>query len=475
MNSLKLTVTKSWDSLSHFLTMNSSEVGSSKIVEEFKSNLKGIESQKLELEYSLLNGADKVMEHCIQLRIDVDLATETAHRDINLQRDTFLDQINAYQAETIGLIKIETKAREEFKKVINELHDFRNTWRTKLEKRNVDENKVARTSEMVVSLRKKADRKQIELNSLIFNEKMLVFKNKTFGVSIGHLRFTPVRAYDLSQFKQIDIAELFQHEEERIDDFGYIRIFPVEDTFDILYGLIEVQALELKKIDKEKNEILRAYGYGCNYYSRHKDTILTSQLYFENNIWTYGLELYDINLDEFFEGIYDVMTGLDRSCHLVTYATDTNVYCYVNEGRLDIYNRELDLIESAGQEDGLAGAFYTPKLQGDRLQQFEFRNGKFFWLSDSHLEISEDHGELIKSIEIQAQNFVFDSTGRIVLFDKISQELNYFAEDGTLVERVLVDNCEDLVVSNCEEVSLSLTQDDEPVLFDQKSLTIYFI
>jgi len=80
------------------------EVFRSDLVEKFKANLNELESKKAELEGILLNGADRVKEHCIELRLDVDLATETAIEEIRQHRDTILKQIDDYEAKTVALI-----------------------------------------------------------------------------------------------------------------------------------------------------------------------------------------------------------------------------------------------------------------------------------------------------------------------------------------------------------------------------------
>ncbi len=59
-----------------------SEVFRCDLVEKFKANLNEIESRKTDLEGILLNGAYRVKEHCIELRLDVDLATEAAIEEI---------------------------------------------------------------------------------------------------------------------------------------------------------------------------------------------------------------------------------------------------------------------------------------------------------------------------------------------------------------------------------------------------------
>ena len=59
------------------------EVFRSDLVEKFKANLNEIDRKKADLEKLPTNGADQVREHCIELRLKVDLATETAIAEIN--------------------------------------------------------------------------------------------------------------------------------------------------------------------------------------------------------------------------------------------------------------------------------------------------------------------------------------------------------------------------------------------------------
>ncbi len=62
-------------SLKNLMKTSPSEIFRSDLVEQFKTNLNKIETRKVELEKILLNGADRVKEHSIELRLDVDLAT----------------------------------------------------------------------------------------------------------------------------------------------------------------------------------------------------------------------------------------------------------------------------------------------------------------------------------------------------------------------------------------------------------------
>ena len=90
----------------------------SHLVDKFKSNLNKLESKKFELESLLLNGADQVREHCLELRVDVDLATETAILQFQQHRDFILKQISDYEAETVTSIQIGEKKRNELQILI---------------------------------------------------------------------------------------------------------------------------------------------------------------------------------------------------------------------------------------------------------------------------------------------------------------------------------------------------------------------
>ena len=74
------------------------EVFRGDLVEKFKANFNKTDSMRAELERIVLNGADKVREHCLELRLDVDLATETAIEEIQKQRDTFSQENQRLQS-----------------------------------------------------------------------------------------------------------------------------------------------------------------------------------------------------------------------------------------------------------------------------------------------------------------------------------------------------------------------------------------
>ena len=118
------------------------------------------------------------------------------------------------------------------------------------------------------------------------------------------------------------------------------------------------------------------------------------------------------------------------------------------------------MVKSIGQHFIPTGPFFFPA----DIKQFECKDGRYFWLDGTHLQIlNEDNGELIKSVEVKADSFVFDSKENVVLLNKTSKELNYFNFDGVLTDCVMIYN-------NRDNLKLALTNDDEPVFYDTKNI-----
>ena len=72
----------------------------SEMAEELKLNLNDINSRKLKLENGLKNSIDQLREHCLNIRGDVDLATEKHIQDIQDQREEIIKKINDYKEKT---------------------------------------------------------------------------------------------------------------------------------------------------------------------------------------------------------------------------------------------------------------------------------------------------------------------------------------------------------------------------------------
>jgi hypothetical protein len=77
------------------------EVYRSKESEQLKLNLTKIETLLNELSFDMGHGVDKIKEHCIELRIQVQLAVEHKIQEINEFNDAFIKQIDAAENDKL--------------------------------------------------------------------------------------------------------------------------------------------------------------------------------------------------------------------------------------------------------------------------------------------------------------------------------------------------------------------------------------
>ena len=424
------------------------------LIEKFKANLNQIGAKKVEIESLLLNGADQVREHCLELRIDVDLATETAIAELQKHRDAIIMQINDYEAETVALVQIEKNTRDEFERSIRSMAEFTGEWKSYLEKAEVDEKEVAVKNELALELIMKADWEKEKLTSIVFNKKMIMFMKNVNEVEMGNIgivKFKSIGGIDLNEFRQIDIKDVLNIGNcVRVE----VQIYPQDDgTFCLLY--------------------ISACGYGLNQVSINKDKKIVSALKtYDAHIRCYSFKMHKNNIFiNSSSGACFKLSKLDRQLSVIKTvdvyyassflsASDTHVYSLdkVND-KLWIYNNDLVFLKTVGQYNNLKGPFYLPP----EIKQLEVNKGKFYWLNHTKLQIlREDSGELVKSLAVTANNFIIDSKDNIVLVNNVNQEINKFDEDGTLIKKVPKDNY-------AAGLRVALTKDDEPLFYSNST------
>ncbi len=124
---------------------------------------------------------------------------------------------------------------------------------------------------------------------------------------------------------------------------------------------------------------------------------------------------------------------------------DANVYYYMNEWEkplLVLEKREgiLNLKDTEGQMTEPNGFLYLPR----DLKQLEIHGNKLFWLNGTSLNVlNKEDSRLIKSVEINANKFVFGSDTKVLALDMNNREIRYFDLDLNLLESLCVENLGD--------------------------------
>ena len=167
------------ESLLLLLSVKPSEIYRSKSVEILKQSLNDIYSKMKSIEMGVNNGIDKIKEHCVEIRREVQLATEETIQLINNYNEELIKRIDDYEKEYSDLFELDSSVKQEFKQTINDLEAFHTEWCLYLKQLKIDDEVIFEANETASLLNQKADEKKTQLDFLIFNEYILKFERNS--------------------------------------------------------------------------------------------------------------------------------------------------------------------------------------------------------------------------------------------------------------------------------------------------------
>ena len=107
--------------ISKLLSIKSNEVFRGDNVNSLKSNLNDIQKAINELSFGVDNGVDYIKEHCLNLRAEVQLVTETVINEVNEMSEKMINQINIYEQERIKKYNESKENKVDFFKFVGNL------------------------------------------------------------------------------------------------------------------------------------------------------------------------------------------------------------------------------------------------------------------------------------------------------------------------------------------------------------------
>ena len=173
------------------------EVYRSKESEQLKSNLTKFETLLNELSFDMGHGVDKIKEHCIELRIQVQLAVEHKIQEINEFNDAFIKQIDSYEKECTVKTAVDKELKQSLEAVIDEVKKFLSEKREYLCRFQISEEEIAHSNEKSNEYKSNLEFQKMNIKSLTFNNRLLEFemnKNRLDEMSVGFLHFKPIEA-----------------------------------------------------------------------------------------------------------------------------------------------------------------------------------------------------------------------------------------------------------------------------------------
>jgi hypothetical protein len=142
---------------------------------------------------------------------------------------------------------------------------------------------------------------------------------------------------------------------------------------------------------------------------------------------------YQISLEE----NMPIIRQSDFSSNIIAFTfNDTGIFCLTSRTNspLDIYNMQLQYIKSIGNSSRTDMPWYLPSS----IRLLENRNAKYFALSNSGFLniIDEIKGNVLQTIRINAEKFVFDSNGGLIVLSNMNKKVSLFDSHGLLLYEI---------------------------------------
>lgn len=195
------------------ISMHPDEVYRGKTAEKLKQSLKEMKKRTKSLLFAAENGIDFIKEYCLNLRNEVQLATEKFIQQINEYSDEFIKEINEYE---IGCIKSYTETKQETKdeliNITKELEHFESKWNEYLKQIKLDDEIVLNAFDEASKLNISAQLEQFSLENHLLKGKVLKYDislNKPNKSILGSLvEFNAMKSEILSNRQYFDLMNL---------------------------------------------------------------------------------------------------------------------------------------------------------------------------------------------------------------------------------------------------------------------------
>ena len=164
--------------LSEILSIKLTKVSRGKAFDLLEKSLDNMLKKRSYIKLGIENSTDFVKEYCIDLRNDVQLATEGVIQQINDINVEIINEIDEYEKELIEFNKTQPAPLDSFNNTVKRLEAFHALNTEYLNQNEVDDETIAKSNEEANNLMKKADIDIQNLKYFIFDGNILKFEKK---------------------------------------------------------------------------------------------------------------------------------------------------------------------------------------------------------------------------------------------------------------------------------------------------------
>jgi hypothetical protein len=394
--------------------------------EEFKTQLKQMKDNLDSLNSNFKLSDEIVNEHCEMVKNQIEIRTESLIQKIENYKEVLFKEVDDYQIECKDNIM---KEKSTFEPIIEENTKLFDEYTEYLDKQIIDENVLIQMNQHVITQTKTLEDELKKLNAVIFNNNKIKFndceQDDIDSSKIGKIVYESLTSFDLTKFsKTIDLKS-------KITSFSSILktlvlengciVIVYKDTSN--YSNICVFDRNLNLMKKSRASLLLNYFMRQPVYLNLRDHILVN--YYDRDYGYYILLTMNQDL---------VVQKRSGNCGKLYSQLCGNSEKVIGlyEGKLDIYNSNLELIQTVGQIVHSLLSFY---VDDSNIIEVLILNDNYILRRSNNITIVNiNSGIQVALIEIKSHQIVTkDNIIYAVVSNKNSEyELKVYNSNGEL-------------------------------------------
>lgn len=451
----------------NLMSEHPNEVYRSELALTLKSNLNDIQAHLNNLASDLNNGIDKIKEHCIELRREVQLRTEQKILEVNQLNEMLIQQIDDYEEECVQNFTSKKESKRAFDEIIVEINKFLDEKREYLRGFQINDTEIQKSNNIAQILKSKLENGMIYAKSFIFNKKLMLFESSRDRVNknmLGFFRFKQLgNSMNFNQLKKIQLKNVLND----LSENSLIWTNTFDNGVYFITYLSSRNEMTMATFDPSTNTLEKKVIPNCQVIFnlvKCKNSIALS--YFseqnQNSICIIDSSLNILESISFQDSLFGgtVLIG----------ANDSYLYVNINRGSksyIKVYDYQLNKVKltQTFQSTNAQSPFYFPT----HIKQLNSRDGKYIWMNSNQICILNEHtGELLKTIQIAADRFELDSKNNLLVLQNSSKKVVYFDLNGVQQKEF------DLVGFESNDLTFYIDPNDKLHFFDKKYSKIIY-
>ena len=391
----------------------------SESVKKLKSHLKMADSNIEDFENDVNISYDSIMEHCLNLRNQVQLETEILIKKVHDFNEEKINDIDEYEKKLLASFK--HKKEPTF---IQEMKIFRDNWGTYLENQSIQSIEIQNANNLGENICSRLKTEKAKLNLSFFGGSKLEFcKNpdeitsdilgnfvlrNSINLSLNPSKKLDIKKLlpDLDRTKQRPIFELFDNQKFCVgykDATGFLNVALIDENLVVNYRF------------RTSDICFNGFGLLTN---------KTQILVWQNG--QSGNRLTKLSFD-----LKIVKEKILKLVHLKKKKMSANdsIICLLDNDKIKVFDWDLNFLIGVGQSLIKTGLYYI--LDETKINGF-FLNGQMLYvLYSGRMDIMNiETGVKMRSIQMKADKLRLDSNENLIFWSKKESKMTQCTKEG---------------------------------------------